>query len=454
MSAKITYNGSEVVSVEEGQAVKINCEDRKMEHPLYIENIPTAKLVVTAPTGSTVTCVKGSVTLTAPEVSGTWTFSITDFGVWTVNASKGSEHASEDVEIADAERYSVSLAYSRIYGASWDGSSSPSWTRTDAAQNFTDPVPYVAGASNYGSPFDNLMPWSGMVRVTDSAAGELVKIPKFWYKLTQSGAGIKVQIADAAAEGFSVSPAHMNRGDGKGERDFVYIGRYHCASDYKSKTGVKPQASKTRSEFRNSIKALGTGISQADFAMRFTIWLLYIVEFADWNSQETIGYGCGNGNATENMGYTDGMPYHTGTTKSSRDTEGCCTQYRYIEGLWDNVLDWCDGCYYNNNGLNIILNPANFSDTSGGTLVGRPSDGFPSAFTVNSNAGFPMFYPTEADGSETTYSCDGWSFYSSFPCLVVGGYCSPVGYFGLFFVYCDAATVAGGNVGSRLQKLP
>ncbi len=67
------------------------------------------------------------------------------------------------------------------------------------------------------------------------------------------------------------------------------------------------------------------------------------------------------------MGYTDSMPYHTGTTLASRDSYGIGTQYRYIEGLWDNVYDWGDGCYYNSNGLNIINTPSSFSDNSSST---------------------------------------------------------------------------------------
>ena len=63
------------------------------------------------------------------------------------------------------------------------------------------------------------------------------------------------------------------------------------------------------------------------------------------------------------MGYTDNMTYHTGTTQSSRTSYGLGEQYRHIEGLWDNVYDWLDGCYYDANGLNIILNPSSFSDS-------------------------------------------------------------------------------------------
>ena len=188
--------------------------------------------------------------------------------------------------------------------------------------------------------------------------------------------------------------------------------------------------------------------------MRFTLWLLYIVEFADWNSQAKIGYGCGNNSSPQSMGYTDSMPYHTGTTQSSRTTYGCGTQYRNIEGLWDNVLDWCDGCYNNGNGLNIILNPSEFSDSSNGTAVGVPSNGWPSAFRVKTNGGFPVFIPTSASGNDATYSCDYWSFSSSYPCLCVGGFYSHNSSYGLFCVYYNSASYCYGSIGCRLQELP
>ena len=83
-----------------------------------------------------------------------------------------------------------------IYGATWDGTSTTSWTRIDEAANFADPNPYVSGATSYGSPFDNLMPWSGMT-ISERDGGTMVSIPKFWYKLTQNGSGMSIQIADA-----------------------------------------------------------------------------------------------------------------------------------------------------------------------------------------------------------------------------------------------------------------
>lgn len=418
----------------------------------------TATIHVSIDSGSTVTCTKGSKTQSkTASATGTVDFTVTESGTYTITATKNGETAEDTATItADGQTVNVKLAYRHIYGVVWDGTSTTVWSRTDEAASFVNPTPYRAGATSYGSPFDNLYPWSGMVRVTDAVAGELVAIPKFWYKWTKSGSGLKLQIADKETDGFHVSPAHADRGDGKGERDIVYIGRYHCnTNNYKSQSGVKPKANITRSTARTSIHNLGSNIWQSDIQMRMTIWMLYLVEFADWNSQKTIGKGCGNNSATENMGYTDSMPYHTGTTLASRDSYGLGTQYRYIEGPWDNVFDWGDGCYYNSNGLNIINTPSSFSDNSGGTAVGVPSSGWPSAFTVATVAGLEwVIYPTASGGSETTYSADNWVFDASGPCLCFGGNYYQYGNYGLFYVYCTYASNSYANVGCRLQKLP
>lgn len=348
-----------------------------------------------------------------------------------------------------------------IYGVEWAGGASSVCTRTDDSALFADPVPYVAGATEYGSPFDNLMPWSGMVRVTDAAAGELVAIPKFWYKLTQVGAnGIKIQIADSPADGFHVSPAHMDREDGHGERNMAYVGRYHCAGNYKSQTGEAPKARIARSEARSRVHALGSDVWQLDFATLFTLWLLYIVEFANWDSQAKIGYGEGIPNTILNAGYTDNMPYHTGTTLSSRTEYGSSTQYRNIEGLWDNVQDWCDGCTYSGSGFNIIKNPSSFSDYGGVTAGSWSFKSFnycPIGLSVKDISGiFPLFIPNAVAGSGGL--TDMWGFPytpSSSPCVSVGGgYGNRTASRGFFCVLSNSTSTSGDSIGCRLMKLP
>ena len=349
----------------------------------------------------------------------------------------------------------------KIYGAEWAGTESPVWTRTDKAAAFTDPIPAVNNG-NGSSPFDTIMPWAGMQRVDDSDTGTLVSIPKYYYKWTRDGVKMKLQISSSPVEGFFVSPAHADRGDGSGERDVVYVGAYHCAtSTYKSTTGVKPQASQTRATFRSNIHNLGTKVWQYDFAMYWTIMMLYLVEYANWNSQATIGRGLSNNNSVENSGFCDSMIYHTGTNAASRSTYGH-TRYRYIEDLWGNVSDWCDGIYFSDTNIYCIKNPSAFSDTTGGTNVGTRANtsGFTKTWTNPSASGFEYaLYPNSTDKNlyGDTYICDYYYYVSSYATLYVGGDYGHVQdeYFGAFFIDgSSSASTKVSNVGGRLIKLP
>ena len=344
-----------------------------------------------------------------------------------------------------------------IYGAEWDGSSSPVWTRTDDAAGFSNPVPAVSNGTG-SSPFDEIYPWAGMQIIVDPTAGSLVEIPKFYYKWTRNGSAMKLQISMVQHDGFLCSPAHADRGDGAGERDYIYVGRYHCAtSTYKSTTGVTPANNLTRDAFRTNIHNLGAKYWQWDYATLWTIRMLYLVEFANWNSQAMIGYGCSDSGSVQNAGLTDSMQYHTGTNASSLTTYGH-TQYRYIEDLWGNVYDWCDGIYFSGSTIYGIKNPANFSDSSGGTNIGTraTSSNYISGWTNPSVSGFEYaLYPNAVSGSESTYICDYCNYNSSGVVLCVGGNYSQFQYYGLFFMYgYYTATNKYSIVGSRLLFLP
>jgi hypothetical protein len=350
-------------------------------------------------------------------------------------------------------------ASGQIFGVSWDGSSSPALTRTDDAASFPDPDPYVADGNHPGSsPFDNLMPWSGMVKET-IGTDVFVKIPKYWFKVTTDGTSRKIQIANYPADGFSVSPAHQDRGDGKGERDYVYVSRYHVSSGYKSVSGVKPLVSITRAAARTGCSDRGPGYCQFDMMTLITIWYLYLVEFAHWNSQAKIGYGCGNNSAAENLGASDSMPYHTGTMQSSRTTYGVGTQYRWIEDLWGNVFDWVDGIYFSNADIYAIKKPSSFSDSSGGTKVGTraTSSNVIKAWKDSTVSGYEWFvYPSDVyrDSNYATYCCDRVDYYSSGVVLCFGGYSWYTGC-GLFYLNgSNGSSSTDSCFGARLLYLP
>lgn len=346
-----------------------------------------------------------------------------------------------------------------IFGVSWDNPPDPVLTRTDLSASFPDPVPALSNGTGT-SKFDKYLPWRGIVREDVAGAGACVKIPKFWYKLTQNGDGFKLQIADYAASGFSVSPAHMDRGDGKGVRDYIYVGRYHCASDYTSKTGVNYKASVNAATMRNGIHALGANIWEIDFTTVFTIWLLYLVEFANFNSQNMIGKGVTQADNYQTsyyaMGRTDGMQYHTGTQAGARSSYGS-TQYRYIEDMWSNGKDFVTGGYRSSNSFYIAINPSKFAEVTNGTLAGDLGiSGFPSSCTVYNPSGlYPLFLPAgAAGGTNTNGFCDKWNI-SSGQVLVWGASGNDRNFdVGLFHLESLGTGSSTNVVTSRLMVLP
>ena len=404
---------------------------------------------ITATSSDTKIATIGAINQTTGEVT------VNSVGDTTGTATIKVKVAESANYLAPADKdVPVKAQFVTIYGVEWDWTSSgpTKGTRTDAAAGFSDPNPAVNNG-NGSSPFDNLMPWAGMVKETRTG-GVMVKEPKYWYKWTKTGKKLKLQIADGPVEGFHVDPVNMDRGDGLGELNFSYIARYHCASGtYKSETNKAQQVSITRSAARTSIHNLGANIWQMDFAQMWYVGMLFLVEFADWNG-ERIGRGCSASGSKENNGKTDAMQYHTGTTAANRDTYGY-TQYRNIEGWWDNVYDWMDGCYYNSNGLNVIKNPNQFSDSANGTLVGKPVAGYPSDFTIPTQSGLEWaLFPSAAAGSTTNYVPDYWSFYGSYPCLCHGGSYDQYQNRGPFCVSYNGTSNSGTSVGCRLQERP
>lgn len=356
-----------------------------------------------------------------------------------------------------------------IYGVEWDGTATSAWMRTDSAINFVDPNPYYSGmTSEPSSPFDAISPWKDIEVVEDSDAGTLVKIPKFYYKLAKDGSKMKLQISPIQMDGFFVSPAHCDRNDGNGERDFVYVGRYLNSSvidssvsegvKEQSKTGSSVRASMNIAQFRKYCHNAGSDVWQWDYAMYWTIAMLYLVEYADWDSEKKLG---GRLPSVEQTGATDNMPYHSGTTGTNLGTPMANghTQYRYIEDLWCNYFSFLDGLYTNAANVYVILNPSNFSTSSGGTLVGTraTSNGVVSSWDIPSASGYEFAlvpHQVATDNTYKSYDCDFYEYYQNGNCFVVGGAANDGFWYknGLFsFISTDSSNQ---YYGSRLMKLP
>jgi len=360
---------------------------------------------------------------------------------------------------------------SNVYGVTWTVGVSNKLARTDGAVDFINPVPCVNGEGG-SSPFDGLMPWAGMQIVEDEFAGTMVSIPKYYYRIVRENDEISIQISPNPADGFAVSPAHMDRGDGKGERDVVYIARYHCGGEMgQSVSGEMPLGNMTRAQFRETIRGMCdqygvSGYSQQDFAMFWTTRLLMVVEYATWDFQGAIGHGCGNPETyeIEPSGKTDSMPYHTGTVAASTDDYCVGIQWRYIEDMWANVGEFIDGWRLDmeNGGIYVTVNPEEYSDTEGGVQVGQigeenqyglimdwnvpDADGYSWAMTPAA-AGMPE------DEDFTKYVADCCNFGG--PVLLSGGVADgPDPVCGPFVLIADAASFSDPFFGARLQKIP
>lgn len=358
-----------------------------------------------------------------------------------------------------------------IYGVSWDLSVSNKLTRTDASAAFANPTPCVAGVGG-SSPFDGLMPWAGMQIVEDEFAGTMVAIPKFYYQIIHDGSKLSVRIADAPADGFHVSPAHADR-DGTGERDIVYIARYHCCEGSgTSTTGSMPLVNISRPALREAFKAQCehygvSGYSLQDYAMFWTVRLLMLVEYATWDFQSAIGYGCGNGESAELSGSTDSMPYHTGTVSETIDTYAVGVQYRYIEDMWANVAEFIDGWYLVPNEetqlADVYVNTKidEFSDETGGVKIGTidPStvNGFITDWAVPDVAGYTWAMIPKSATMEVETMTEYCADYCGFggPSLFSGGDFGGQDLdFGPFILVAYVASYAASAVGARLQKIP
>lgn len=352
--------------------------------------------------------------------------------------------------------------------------------RTDEAADFSDPVPFVMGSSqnamilsalSCGSPFDSLYPWNGMERYRDRLAGEFVSIPKFWYKWTKTDDYLQLQVATYAAEGFHVSPAHQPRGEETADRDVVYIGRYKCTKTQGiSNTNEEPAINMTREYVRSLLSEKSenlniSGYSMQDYAMFWTWRMLYLVEFANWDGQAVIGDGTGSVNIDDSddsrlisvTGLTDNMPYHTGTMRTDKDTEGQGVQYRWIEDPWGNVMEFIDGWRMDTSDKTIYVttNLADFSDSEGGTAVGDGENvsGWIVDWTVPETDGYDwaLIPITTATHINSVADCSEFSG----PVLFCGGVfdgsnsrCGP------FCLYSYGVSSADGSLGARLQKIP
>ena len=358
------------------------------------------------------------------------------------------------------------LEKARIYGVDGVGQSSPSLTRTDAAEGMT----FTKGASEIKSDFDKCFPWSDMHEVVDEAGNVFIYIPKFYSKITKNANGTyKHQISGFRYEGFSTLFV-----DGKGnEIDYVLVGKYEASGSStkaESKSGKTCLVNITLPQMRTACKAQGEGYQQYDFLIDAIIKELFLIEFATTNSQSIMrGWTDGNSAALQ-TGHTDNVKtpsgswntnHEEGDTACNTDGHHAC-KYRGIENPWGNVWKWVDGITFSGNKVYICLDPTKYKseDTNPPYVYmgdrAANSEGWCKA--IEHFDKFPLLgYTKEVGGSEGGYYCD---YYwrgsgNGGTVLFVGGYWyngSGAGLWAWSGYY--SASTAGSTIGGRLCYKP
>lgn len=356
--------------------------------------------------------------------------------------------------------------FSQGYGVEWDYTqSATTLARTGLASGFSDPVPATSLTAAGSSPFDNVMPWAGMkkyniidgaVAYSEDDAGfsmtdydTVVYIPEFYYAANKDEANSKWRwsISPTPKEGYDLHP-----GSGR------YIGRYHTSGEYNSdgpvfsKSGVNPLVNTDLLKFRTRSHSKDDKWWMLDIATWSAIQLLYLVEFADFNSQKKLGSGA----ESQNLGSTDTAVYHTYNGGNTTN------QYRWVEQPFGCVLDFVDGflsynlaCYIGTNNSEFSGSKSDYEDAG----VSLPdANGYITGFGYSNKFPWAMLPDSAQGGSGSTYVPDYVNVranYGSELALYVGGYNATGSGRGLFYFVSDKDQGdVGMTIGSRLIYIP
>ncbi len=144
----------------------------------------TAQIVVTAPTGSTVTATLGTKVYTATESGGKWTFDVEDYGTYTIKATKNGQTATDTVTVSVVQQYTATLSYfTATIRVSIDSGSTVTCTKGSKTQSKT--------ASATGT-VDFTVTESGTYTITATKSGETAEDTA---TITADGQTVNVKLA-------------------------------------------------------------------------------------------------------------------------------------------------------------------------------------------------------------------------------------------------------------------
>lgn len=335
--------------------------------------------------------------------------------------------------------------FSVAYGVEWN-SATDTYLRTGAASGVANSTSYAGAIQTqmrrcvlnangtvkyYLHPTNSTKKADGTVAIIDGSDGNvMVEIPKFWYKYEHVSGVHKWSISPEVESGYEVHPAFIRGGVEKDYRYYPAYEGFNLSGKLISGSGRTPTVNQTRAQFRILAAANGAGWSQIDWNLLVAVQLLYLTEYANFNSQAMIGRGNDTGS---DYTMTTGGSNSIGNASSLSTNNDTWMSYRGIENWYASMFKFIDGVNVQERKYFINSNPATFADDvftgdyvdSGITSVA--TNGYVSNL-VPSKKGFVA---SAVAGSDSTYIPD--YFYQNAGSRVV-----------LFGGYADLGLDAGG----------
>lgn len=314
----------------------------------------------------------------------------------------------------------------------------------------------------------------------------MTEVPEFWSKYSYSGTEHTWMISKEQFNGASRSDAfYKNSAWVKNRYMSAYEGSMWDATDSQmvsdaeaitnmyaagdklcSITGQCPKVNETRAEFRVMAdnRNPGAGWRQMDYDLTSAIQLLYLVEYADFNSQSTIGMG-----RTELIGGTWTADSYIGRTgKSNSDGNGTNSvggntndayiTYRGIENFFGNIWKWMDGINIggpeagDDHKIYVCNNDTHFADDTWSeytyivTVVGGTNDYQKTLSQISRG-----FIPATVGGTSSTYICDYYYQDNGWRVALLGGAADGGARAGVFCLHvAGASSYASVGIGGRL----
>lgn len=352
---------------------------------------------------------------------------------------------------------------SGAYAVQWNyAETSTALARGGLAASFGAPQPATALDGVGSSPFDGIMPWAGMkkyniidgaVSYSEDDAGfsetdydTVVYIPEFYYYAEKD--------TDNERWTWAISPTQLT-GFKKHPGSGRYIGRFHSSGSSAaiySKSGVTPLAIVSITNFNTYSHNKGEKWYQMDVAVWSALQMLYLVEFADFNSQSKLGNGQNTG-SVKATGSTTGASYHTLKLSSASN------QYRWVENPFSNLCTWLAGFYSSSRSVYLTEADTTLSVTTSGKTdsgIDLPSsNGCISGFGFSDDFSWAFIPDTSTGTDYTKYAADRVGSLSSYPIALVGGYYDSYAGYGFFYLNANYdASGTNSSIGSRLLYIP